>query len=141
MKVHERIDILFDCMFDDAINSEAVGSARVTAVLKLGSFSVWANNSKKSHPFQKRFGKNEDCIYLHAEIAAIKEWIDAEHPFDPDALKKAEMYVMRAKRAHKKGPWVTGLAKPCPGCQRALATFEISKVFYTEDNASEFTAL
>ena len=29
-------------------------------------------NSYKTHPFQARFSKHEDCIYLHAEIDAIK---------------------------------------------------------------------
>lgn len=126
---------LFKEMFEMACEGEPVGGARVVAQLTDGQTSTFGYNQMKSHPFQKRFGKNEDCIYLHAEIDAIKNWFRFNQMND---LTDYELYVMRVKR---EGAMVTGLAKPCEGCQRAIATFGISCVYYTEDNATGFTSL
>lgn len=87
-------------------------------------------NQKKSHPFQKNFGRNADSIYLHAEIHAI---VGALKVISVDELSRCSMYVLRQKHypAHSKVMW--GMAKPCEGCQRAIAQFGIKKVYYTHD--------
>jgi deoxycytidylate deaminase len=88
-------------------------------------------NSYKTHPFQARFSKHEDCIYLHAEIDAIK---NALREVEVDELARAEMYVARMKwNSGEKEYLKPGMAKPCEGCQRAIATFDISHVYYTID--------
>ena len=90
------------------------------------------NNSYKTHPFQARFGKCRECVYLHAEVDAIK---NALKVVNVDDLKNADLYVARVKwQNSKKRNKIRGLACPCEGCQRALATFGIEQVFFTLDN-------
>jgi tRNA(Arg) A34 adenosine deaminase TadA len=130
---------IFEHMFHEALHNEGFGKARMSAVVKVGDTKVMGYNSKKSHPFQKRFAKDDSCIYLHAEIDAIKNYLKFTR--DIDSLRDAELYIMRVKRDGRNGPWITGLSKPCVGCLRAIATFGIPHVYYTENNAKEFTCL
>lgn len=85
---------------------------------------------RRSDPLQKRFGRTPDAIYLHAEISAIKNAIKRERNID--FLKQSTLYVARAKIIG--GEFVSGLAKPCVGCQRAINTFEIPRVIWSKDN-------
>ena len=118
----------------DLINTLAVGSAGVSGTRmaacvvfkhKVVAFGV---NKLKSHPFQLRFGKNSDSIYLHAETDAIK---NALRFVDVDDLKKSTLYICRIKKISKKDCW--GLSKPCSGCQKAISTFGIKNVIYSND--------
>lgn len=84
-------------------------------------------NRLKTDPFQARFGKNPDSIYLHAEIHAIK---NALRRVSVDDLKRADLFVMRVMTG--KTRW--GMAKPCPGCMRAVAEFGIRNVWYTNQD-------
>lgn len=89
-------------------------------------------NSMKSHPLQAKYRKNPHAIFLHSEIAAIK---NALRELEVDDLSKCDLYITRVKRPNaftKKFVW--GLAKPCPGCERAIAEFGIRRVIYTCDN-------
>lgn len=93
---------------------------------------VVGSNSYKTHPFQAKFGKCREAIYLHAEVNVIKESLKKVSVCD---LKKASLYIARLKWTNAgKRKKVQGLAKPCEGCQRAIATFGIEEVFYTLDN-------
>lgn len=88
-------------------------------------------NSYKTHPLMNEWGKNEDSIHLHAEIDAIK---NALRLIDQNQLSKCDLYIVRVKRKSSKDrAFVHGLAKPCPGCRRAIANFNLRNVFYTED--------
>lgn len=86
-------------------------------------------NSYKSHPMMLQYGKNSDSIFLHAEIDAIK---NALRVVTQEQLAKCDLYVVRVKK-NKRGQYVYGLAKPCEGCSRAIATFGLKEVYYTED--------
>jgi tRNA(Arg) A34 adenosine deaminase TadA len=89
-------------------------------------------NSMKSHPMAAKYGKNEHAIFLHAEVAAIK---NALREIDVDDFSKCDIYITRVKKEKpftKKFVW--GLAKPCPGCERAIAEFGIKRVIYTCDD-------
>ena len=81
----------------------------------------------KSDPFQARYAKNSECIYLHAEIHAIK---NALKHVSVNELSKASLYVLRVRK--EDGMWA--MSKPCSGCMRAIAEFGIRNVFYTDDN-------
>ena len=85
-------------------------------------------NKKKTHPFQRQYAKNEDAIYLHAEIDCI---INAMRNGEED-MSKYSLYVLRAKKDGN------GLAKPCEGCQRAIAAMGIKKVYYTTDEGFDY---
>lgn len=113
-----------------AINVEPVAQARIAAgiVYKNTLISTGVNKSK-THPFQKKYGKNKDAIYLHAETDVIKNVINK---ITLDKLSKCVLYICRVKIEN--GKFVFGLAKPCDGCIKAISTFNISKVYYTLDN-------
>jgi tRNA(Arg) A34 adenosine deaminase TadA len=109
-------------------NAEKMASAIVyrNRIISIGM------NSMKSHPLQAKYAKNEHAIFLHSEIAAIK---NALREMDVDDLSKCEIYVARVKKEKpftKK--YVLGLAKPCPGCERAIAEFGLKRVVYTCDD-------
>lgn len=79
-------------------------------------------NRYKTHPLQKEFGKNSASIYLHAEIDALVQANRNKANTD-----NASMFVARIGRAG-----YPMLAKPCPGCKRALIHFCISNVTWTD---------
>lgn len=89
-------------------------------------------NSDKSHPMQKRFSKNSESIFKHAEIDCI---VNALKHIDAEELKRATLYVFRVKRAHKGAiGWVDGMAEPCSGCKKAIEHFGIKRVLFSTDN-------
>lgn len=113
-----------------AIAVEPVRQARIAACLvyrnEIVSFGI---NQMKTHPFQAQFGKNKDSIFLHAETDCIK---NALREIDVDELSRCTLYICRMKyQTHEKKKFIYGLAKPCAGCERAIATFGINKVYYT----------
>lgn len=81
----------------------------------------YGQNKYKTHPLQARFGRNEDSIYLHAEVDAIVQAMRLGSPTDG-----ASLYVARVLR-----DGTVALAKPCIGCQRALIHFDIANVEWT----------
>ena len=76
-------------------------------------------NQRKTHPLQKKFGKNSDSIYLHAEIDAIVNAIRLGY-----TIEGSKLYVARVFRRTE----LPALAKPCEGCQRAIIHFGIRSV-------------
>lgn len=112
---------------------EPVAQARIAACIVYRNDIVSFGICKmKSHPFQARFGKNKDSIFLHAENDCIK---NALKLLSIDELSRCSLYVCRVKyedRLMKK--LLFGLAKPCSGCSRCIANFSISKVYYSLDN-------
>lgn len=108
------------------------GNARLAACVvyknEVASFGI---NEFKTHPFQAKFGRNDDSIYLHAETSAIK---NALKVLDEDQLSKSTLYVCRVKFADlKRKRLIFGLAKPCEGCVRCIHTFGLQKVIYSLD--------
>lgn len=106
-------------------------------------------NKEKSHPFQARFAKNEHAIFIHAEIDAIKNAIDAGYQ---DLLPKCHMIVARAKtninpaftsegKLGIRNVMVPGIAKPCEGCQSAIALYGIPEVYHTCDDSNDIGVL
>lgn len=80
-------------------------------------------NKWKTHPFQKRYGRNEESIFLHAEIDAI---IKAINMYGTSFLKDCDLYVVRYTRSKK-----AGNSKPCTGCSKAIEAFSIKSVHHT----------
>ena len=113
-----------------AIANEPVSRSRVAALLvHRNEIIAVGYNKMKSHPMAKRFQKHEEALYLHAEVDCIK---NALRVVDVDYLSKCTMYVLRVKHpdnSNKK--FVHGLAKPCSGCNMAIETFGIKKVYFT----------
>lgn len=117
-------------LFKLASSIEKVAGARIASSLVLkNSVLSFGFNQRKTHPFQAKFGKNVDSIYLHAEVDAIK---NALKSYSLEDLKNSVLYICRSKTINKL--LVTGLAKPCDGCMRAIASFNIKRVVYSTDD-------
>ena len=112
-----------------ASSMEKVGAARVySCVVYKNSIQSFGMNQMKSHPFQVKFSRNKQSIYLHAEIAAIYNALKVMSLSD---LQKSTLYVCRVKMIGDKNQ--LGLSKPCEGCARAIATFGIKNVVYSNE--------
>jgi deoxycytidylate deaminase len=92
-------------------------------------------NSLKTHPMQKRFSKNIEAIFKHAEVDCI---VNALRHVDSADLERATLYVYRVKKLTKDhNYWSDGYSEPCSGCKQAISHFKIKKVVYsTEDDYS-----
>ncbi len=130
MKKDERILSELMCLAEDIDHSGSRRLPRIAAAVVYRKEIVgYGVCCRRSDPLQKKFGRTPDAIYLHAEISAIKNAIKRERSVD--FLRSSTLYVARAKIIG--GEFVSGLAKPCAGCQRAISAFNIPKVIWTED--------
>lgn len=112
---------------------EPVAQARIASCLvyknDIVSFGICR---MKTHPFQAKFSKNENSIYLHAETDCIKNALRSIQLAD---LSRCTLYICRVKfESRTKENLVFGMAKPCSGCAKAIATFDIKTVVYSLDN-------
>lgn len=107
-----------------------VANARLAAAVAIrGNIISFGNNSLRSHPFQHRFGKNNDSLFWHAETNAIYNFLKRRQPED---LAKSSLYVLRVKRPFETSKdWVMGMARPCKGCQKCIMDFQIPRVVYS----------
>lgn len=108
------------------------GRAQIAAcIVHKNSIVSYGFNQMKSHPFQARFGRNSDSIYLHAETDAIKNAIRVMPVTD---LSRSTLYVFRVKKPYPRAKHnVPGMSKPCIGCARAISTFGIRRVVWSLD--------
>lgn len=114
------------------IITPAKGNTRISAaIVYKNDIVAFGVNTRKSHPFQAKFGKNEDAVYLHAETDAIK---NALKYITVEELEKSTLYICRVKftDTHRK-KMIFGLSKPCCGCARCISTFGIKNVIYSLD--------
>lgn len=118
-----------------AINNNMRMKLAACLVLRNEVISV-GFNSDKSHPLQKRFSKNNDAIFKHAEVDCI---IKALRIVEQEDLKDATLYVYRVKKTNKGDVnWVSGLAEPCSGCSKAIEHFGIKKTVFSTDEEGMF---
>lgn len=113
---------------------EKTSRCRVASLITIKNdiISVGTNNFK-SHPFQTKFQRNEQSIFLHAETDAIKNALKIVNVED---LSRSVLYVLRVKYEDpSKRKIVWGLSRPCVGCQRAIVTYGIRRVIYSLDES------
>lgn len=123
-----------------------VAAANPNPQEKLAAAIVYRNriisvgmNSMKSHPLQAKYAKNKEAIYLHAEIAAIKNSL---RELNVDDLSKCDIYISRVKKEKPfSNKYVWGLAAPCSGCRRAIAEFGLRKVVYTTNETGKYEVM
>lgn len=120
-----------------AMASEPVFRQRLAALLVYKNEVIAIGiNKTKSHPFQRKYAKHDDAIYLHAEVDCIK---NALRNYDEDIIAKSTMYVLRMKHPDRNPKkFMRGLSKPCEGCQRAIAAYDIKNVYYTTDEGYDY---
>jgi len=135
-KKHEAILEFLGKVAEDS--ADPLLTARLAAaIVYKGDIVSIGVNKMKSHPFQMRYAKMPKSIFLHAETDAIK---NALKRIDQDTLSRSTLYISRIRYYDNTKQLVTyGLAKPCIGCQRAIATFNIKNVCYSlNDEGFEF---
>lgn len=117
-----------------------VGSARIAAGLVYkNQFISVGINSRKTDPFQAKYGRNDKAICLHAEISSIKGFLKIA---DQELLRQATLYVCRVKHSEEYNHlWNWGNACPCVGCKRAIVDFGIKRVVYTLNGTNNFDAV
>jgi len=121
---------MIEKLFTLARDVVPVAASRIACKIVIGNREIsYGFNSRKTDPFQKKYGKNKNAICIHSEVMAIK---NALKRLDQNDLKNATLYIARAKKID--GKFVYGLARPCLGCQRAIAAFNIKNVVYSCDN-------
>lgn len=117
---------LIDTLFAYTVSLPYVARAKVGAIIVYKKRIIaFGRNRYKTHPLQARYGRNEQSIFLHAEIDAIRQAIS----FD---LSNTSLLVLRVKRSFPTGPFHMGNSKPCSGCMRAIAAFGIKDVWWSE---------
>lgn len=87
-------------------------------------------NSYKTHPLMQSPGYHREQIYMHAEVDAIR---NALRLISQDQLAKSAIYVVRVKQNREESGYTFGLARPCQGCTRMIASFGISSVWWSRD--------
>jgi len=114
-----------------------VGSARLAASIVLRNTEIsYGTCLYKTDPFQAKYGSNASCIFIHAEIAAIK---NALKRLSLEDLKRSTLYIARVKKPlANSDSFIWGHAKPCAGCSSAISAFEINKVVFTCDGDGNF---
>ena len=122
-------------LFDLAQDVQPVSRARiVAAIMYRNKIIAYGFNQLKTHPMAVRFGRHPEARFLHAEVSAISNCI---RKYGPDILKKSTLFVARAKQNDEGSEFYWGMAKPCIGCSKAIATFKIPTVIYTTNNENE----
>ena len=103
-------------------NSNSLNRAKLAASLVIRNEIISIGyNSYKTHPLQKRFSKNIEAIFKHAEVDCI---INALRHVDPSDLERSTLYVHRVKKLTKDHDyWSDGYSEPCCGCKRLIGTF------------------
>lgn len=115
-------------------NQYTLNRAKLAACLVIRNEIISVGfNSYKTHPLQKKFAKNIEAIFKHAEVDCI---INALRHVEQEELAKATLYVYRVKKLTKDNNfWSDGYAEPCIGCKSAIEYFKIKKaVFSTEED-------
>lgn len=132
---------ILNLLFKLAEDQPSAGGVKMSAAIVLkGDFVSFGFNTNKTHPLQKRFA-GEDKIFLHAEMDAI--W-RAIRRISYKQLTRATLYVCRMKYDsldHEKINARWGMSKPCGACQRAIVSYGIKKVLYTEEGNGNFRRL
>jgi len=140
MDKHEKVLDLLSVVAEGLDrNSFSTGARLAAAIVYKNRVVSVGINQKRSHPFQAKYSKNEDAIFLHAETHTIRT---ARRHLTEKQLSKATLYVCRIKHEDGPGtPLIWGLSKPCIGCQRAIATFDLKGVVYSEEGKGVYSFL
>lgn len=128
---HDRyMNILAKIAYDT--QAPRAGNARLASCVVLYNDIVsFGVNEMKSHPFQAKYGRNENSVYLHAETSAIKNALKYISLAD---LTKSTLYICRVKfEDQTRQKMIFGLSKPCSGCIRCIYSFGIKKTIFSLD--------
>ena len=111
---------IMDTLLDVARKVQPVAGTKIACALvykhRIISIGI---TKKKTHPYQKLYGKNDKAIFLHAEIDALVPTLGA--------IPRGT--ILYLARVYKNGQ--SALVTPCSGCMRALEDNQVIGVFHT----------
>lgn len=87
-------------------------------------------NSYKTHPLMQSPGYHSEQIYMHAEVDAIR---NALRLISQEQLAKSSIYIVRVKKMRDLTGYQYGMARPCKGCTRMIASFGIDSAWWSLD--------
>lgn len=122
---------IFDTLFSVALNTERVANAKMAAaIVRRNKIIAIGINNTKTNPFITDFKKHPEANFPHCEVEAIRI---ALRNISEEELSKCDLYISRVKKNRRGGEYVTGLAKPCEGCMKAIMRYKPRNVYYTTD--------
>ena len=122
--MNEKEDRIFRQLEGYAKYGVGIRSSRhAAAIVHKNKIIARGRNSYKTHPAMKLWGKNSRSLCLHAEIAAIIEFIKN---YPPQFASKCDLYVLRLNKKNE-----VCESKPCKGCQKAIDFYKFNKVVWT----------
>ena len=112
---------------------QPVAGAKMAAALEYnGQIMSVCVNKRKSDPWMKKYGGNEDKIYLHAEIGAIKKYCGVKWNTVWKLYGGMDLYVVRVKRPISGSKlWVPAMARPCRICLACAREVGVRRICYT----------
>ena len=138
--INHRDNRIMSFLRRQAIDVKAVKSSCIAAAVTIRNDIIsLGHNQRRTHPFQARYCKNPEAIYLHAETNAISNALNHVSKRD---LASATLYIRRVKLLTKDDTeFVDGMAKPCAGCMRAIIAFGLKKVVYSTEGDGQYEVL
>lgn len=128
MNINENIIQQLKTLAHSGTHPKVWVSAALVYRNKVISYGV---NQMKSHPFQKKYARNEEAIFFHAENSAI---YIADRKLKFDKFENSVLYISRIKyKSTDKSSYVSGLSLPCEGCLRCIKDYGIKTVVYSLD--------
>ena len=128
---HDRVFQILDRICESQESPAFRKRIAAALVHKNNILSVGVNKTK-THPFQARHSHHPEKLFLHAETDCLSRAIRQMSPRD---ISRATLYISRIK-LDDLGNYSRGIAKPCLGCQKSIASLGISKVCYTTDEGN-----
>lgn len=118
----------FEVLREVALTTEGVNNRRHASMVVRGKAILGMGvNRYKTDPFQLKFARNSESLFLHAEVAAIKSALrHIDRLARAGSLEGCDLYVLRLDRHNK-----YAMSLPCKGCQKAIVEFGIRNVYYT----------
>ena len=131
---------IMDLLRREAILTTPVRSSKIAAAVVIKNKIISIGRCQmKTHPMQMEFGKNDQAIYLHAEMDVIIKGLQF---VDVSDYNNASIMICRVKRPEANNKiWIYGNAKPCVGrnklgCMNAILHFGFKRVIYTQDDGT-----
>jgi deoxycytidylate deaminase len=126
-------------LFEKAKTIDRVAGAKLSAaIVYRNDVIAIATNTTKTHPLQKKYGKNDNSVCLHAEIHAV---VKALKIIDRSDFAQCELYIARARQTGRKSDYIWGSAAPCEGCIRMINDMNIKQTIFTTDETGVIDTL
>lgn len=131
-----KIDFkLVDQLKSLSLTSTYRKSPIASALVYRGNVISFGINQMKTHPYQRKYGRNTESIFWHAETNAL---YIADKKLHFDKFDKSVIYVVRTKwDGTDKKNLINGLAFPCEGCIRCIKNYGIKSIIYTLDQIGD----